>query len=85
MKKSDMLQRGNKATRSKKKPISSGNLTDEEDGYSKSERKRISDDLTKLYLSNKSASVLDILIDIQKRLANVEKLLKVEKKLTKAR
>ena len=79
-----MLQHGNKAANGKKSN-SSDYLTDEEDGYSKAERDRISSELTELYLNKKSVSVVDILLDIQKRLAHVESLLKAKGKVVKAK
>ncbi len=79
-----MLQHGNKVANGKKK-MSSDYLTDEEDGYSQAERDRISAELTELYLNKKSVSVVDILLDIQKRLAHVENLLKSKGKVAKAK
>lgn len=60
-------------------------LTDEDDGYSQAERDRISAELTELYLNKKSVSEVDILLDIQKRLAHVEILLKAKGKVAKAK
>ena len=79
-----MLQHGNKAGNGKK-GSSSDYLTDEQDGYPQAERDRISAELTELYLDKKSVSVVDISLDIQKRLAHVESLLKAKRKATKAR
>ena len=79
-----MLQHGNKAGNGKK-GNSSDYLTDEQDGYPKAERDRISAELTELYLNKKSGSVVDILLDNQKRLAHLESLLKIKVKATKAR
>ena len=78
MAKQDMLQRGNKANNGNAN--GSDYLTDEQDGYPKAERERISADLTELYLSKKFASLVDILLDIQKRLMHLENLVKANSK-----
>jgi hypothetical protein len=76
MAKSGMLQRGNKVEKSAKNgKINSDYLTDEEDGFSETERGRISEELSDLYIQGKTNTVVDILLDIQKRLLHVEKLL----------
>ncbi len=76
-----MLQRGKVQQKEKGKALkkSSDFLTDEEDGYTQKERDRISAELSGLYSKQKAASVLDILLDIQHRLANMETLLKAKK------
>jgi len=79
-----MSQHGHKAVKQMKEPkVNSDYLSDEEDGYGSLERERITKELSSLYIEGKTQSVVDLLLDIQKRLTNVETLLKNRAKPTK--